>query len=294
MLEVALIGNCHAPDLARIIETRQTGAVVHGHFVQSRPYAEDPAFDRLSSADVIFAMSHLREHIDEAGLKPSARVFTIPSINCAVLHPDATYVFSPEGAVHGPLGPLQSSLIYWAWLNGLAPHEAEELFCDPVYEAVGHYVSDDASRDMIDRAAKTDIPLDDLWPKWIAAGAFLHAPNHPRIDVMVDLADRIMALATLVPSARPEVVDKLALNARWPVFPEIAKRLGTDCGSYDFSRGTSEGHPNERLSLRQFIEASYKAFEPHDPATLKCNLYRFDRFPADLVEIARQRQLSAA
>jgi hypothetical protein len=93
----------------------------------------------------------------------------------------------------------------------------------------------------------------------------MHAHNHPRLRVLLDVAKALLERLgenTLPVEALDYLQDTFAVSATWPVYPEIAERLGIR-GSYLFkpaSVGPVDVRGLRLLDLEQFVNASFEAF----------------------------------
>jgi hypothetical protein len=206
----------------------------------------------------------------------AAKVRIWPSIDYVGFHPDVVYVRDGTGGfVTGPLGDYQSSIAFYAWLNDLNEADAIGLFSDRSYEMLGFYDYPLASAAVLSESeASTHISLGRLIPKWSASGCWMHSINHPKVFVLADLAEALLAREgiTAIPNVLQYVHDFLADGPVFPVYPEIADRLGI-VGQYIFKRdrrACSERHPVSFMKLDEFIHASFEAFGKYTRGELAC------------------------
>jgi hypothetical protein len=87
-----------------------------------------------------------------------------------------------------------------------------------------------------------------------APPVFMHTVNHPRIEVLFALARQAVRLVGLTPRGAVPPDDELARGYIWPVYPEIARRLGVDGNQ----AGSAYGNP---ISLDAICHSSFRAFE---------------------------------
>jgi hypothetical protein len=236
--------------------------------------------DLTGDNDLIFLNMHEKDLVLPLMEKqiPSvvAKVRLYPSIDYVGFHPDVVYVRNGTGAfVTGPLGDYQSSIAFYAWLNDLNEADAIELFSERAYEMLGFYDYPLASAAALsDSEASTHISLSRLIPTWSASGCWMHSINHPKAFVLADLAEALLAREGI--KANPNVVqyvhDYLADGPVFPVYPEIADRLGI-VGQYIFKRDRrtcSEQRPVSFIKLDEFIHTSFEAFGKYAKAELTC------------------------
>jgi hypothetical protein len=81
-------------------------------------------------------------------------------------------------------------------------------------------------------------------------------PNHPKINVLQDVARSACALRGLDLPDTPPPVDFQALRMIWPVYPELAAAQGLQ-GDMTFRRGIS----SPPLELEDIVERFYSLYE---------------------------------
>lgn len=268
-----IFGNCQAAGIARLIQAMTGDATV-------QVFETTPSFlARLGAGDVDLASCVeqadivLVQMVGEVtrwirsrlpACEPKVRV--IPPISFAGFHPDCVYVATQEGRhLHGPMGEYQSSIAFWSWKHGLSVPEAIALFRDEVYQALGfhdHYQV--AYRQLVQMGRRTGYPLGALLDRWRARGCFMHTINHPHLAALADLTELILAKEGVqpLPGVAGWVEDRLANWPVWPVYPEIAARLGVP-GSCQFKLDRGFNPPDKPVltqSLADFVKASYEVF----------------------------------
>jgi hypothetical protein len=207
------------------------------------------------------------------------RIELFPSVTFAAYHPDNCGVFQTTNgrAVMGALGPYHSSIAFFAYRAGMDVRETLKHFSGPVYETLRfHDYWGASSQTLYREGVRANLPLDELLPQWAAQGCFMHTLNHPRLGVSVDIAKALLKRQgerTLPVEALDYLQDTFAAHVTWPVYPEIAERLGIR-GSYLFkpsSAGPVDAYGLRLLDLEQFVSASFQAFEQVDPKDLACD-----------------------
>ena len=196
---------------------------------------------------------------------PSTHFF--PQIQFTGFHPDAQVL--PARGAPGLVGRWHSGLLLAAWLRGVHRHHVPDLFNAYIYARLGYF--DDHDRAVrAHRQAFAALGLDfaPLLSAWSAEGPFVHLPNHPMVRVVWSLAEDACRRIGLDPD--PGAVpppDPLLRFAAWPVYPEIARRLGVP-GSLRFV--LPAGAPRRRtLDLPQLVRAAWRAYDAADPALLR-------------------------
>ena len=274
-MRIAVAGNCQANVIKCCAEVMVPGLV--GDFIHHRTLTEEPesARERLVSADLVIsgdggigvAVNRLLEGTGQ-------KVFVVPAIFFMGYHPDL--IFPPT---HGPRNVLptqncHSALVLQGFLSGLTQEETKSLFDGDVFERVGYYDYWHASCQTFLEQAQShgyDLTRDIL--DWKRQGVFMYNPLHPKMLVLGGLAKKVLeAAGHKVGVTNPEelMADPLQGHVIWPVYPDIAKRLGVP-GSYNFKLHPSQNKPGERvriIGLDEFIDASYSAYSEHPRESL--------------------------
>ena len=118
----------------------------------------------------------------------------------------------------------------------------------------------------------------------------MHTSNHPVLGVLADLAREIVrrtGLTADVPVPEAYLADPMIHLAVWPVYPEVAERLGLR-GSYAFK----PAQPPERtipalLDVEEFVARSFEAYAQMTPDALACARLENEAY-RDLETIARR------
>jgi hypothetical protein len=213
------------------------------------------------------------------------KVRLFPVLNFSAYHPDLVYirVDSAKDFLHGPLGHYNSAIAFWGFLHGLSIANAIALFNEGTYEALGYFDFWQTSRQaLIDEGAITNFPLGRYLDSWSRVGCFMHSVNHPRLFVFADVAKELLTRLGLpiITGATNYLSDEFADGPVWPVFPEIAARLGIE-GRYYFKIGRGLcpiDRPVAMLDLREFVESSFEAFGKHGKGDLICDRMDFECF----------------
>jgi hypothetical protein len=205
------------------------------------------------------AQPTIRDQVSASFPEHAGKVLYYPRIHFEAFHPDIAYVYHGTELVCTPMHHYNSKLVLLGYLRGLDIADTINLFADPIYERAGFLSLWDLSRRALLAEGETaGFPLKELFADWSRKGCFMHSINHPRLLVLAGIArDLLLRLNLPVRSARPEdyLPDNLAQSSVWPVYPEIATRLGLQ-GDHAFKipGGT------QSISLREFVEASFATY----------------------------------
>ncbi len=225
------------------------------------------------------------------------RIELFPSICFSAFHPDLCYVYRQwrSETLDSPLGPYHSSIAYHAWRVGMNLQQTLDHFRDDVYEALHfHDYWDASARALSDEGTAANLPLKGLLDRWRAQGCFMHTHNHPRKQVLIDIAHGLLVrMGIEVPDVDLAgfLHDSLGSDRAWPVYPEIATRLGV-AGSYMFkaTNGNQQVRtPIRLLDLETFVAHSFEAYDSVNRAALSCDRRFSARYEAVFGEAARQR-----
>jgi hypothetical protein len=277
---IHIVGNCQRNLLAASLEMMSPG-------ISIRCYG---GVDAVQAApdDVV-----LWQH---RGLKPvelpstDARVYAFPTVYFNAFHPDLVRARWPDDRVRSPLHFCNSSLVLYGWSRGLRPAETVRLFCEPVFERLGFFgLWDRAKRALLGVARASELPLDAEFARWARAGCFMHLDFHPKLAAFADvarLAARRAGLEIPFPDAWTYLADPMLDGPIWPVYPEVAQRLGFE-GNYAFKPARSADAIPAPMDLERFIAASYARYEGRSPGDLQCKRLEDPAF-REVEELARR------
>lgn len=287
MAEIVVIGNCQAAQITTAL--RLLDPASRFSFVR----INSPRLATINPNKFIFLQNGhtgLRERFPDSVLYPA---ITFPGF-----HPDAVHLRT-RSVKSGSGGHWHSALALAGFRSGLSVKETLALFREEVFEAVGYFQTWDLGRRwLLDAAATTDVPLEQLFFDWRSDGCFMHFPNHPNVRVTADLA---VALARVVGlqkrNIRPEtfMADRLKMFGGWPLFPEFAERLGLPAGDVYFRRLSGFRADEDVmaltesvqvLDLEEFIAASFASYAKADPALLACDRLSDGTFERAMTEAA--------
>jgi hypothetical protein len=243
--QVNLIGNCQCLVLAQII------SIMTGVDARALKKAEFLPIlkDRVRTGTWLVQTSHVNPLQALCGDLPG--IIKIPTVFFSGFHPDYIYV----SGLSSPTGNPISAIVAAGFLAGLSVDETLSLFRHEVFERLGYYdywqPAVAALRDDV-AACGLDLDVDDSVERWREHGSFVHAPNHPKLRMMITLAEAIIRrLGLPVTNPHPSMTDPLAHLLVWPIYPEIADHLGTS-GSYTFI------HRRINLDLRGYVEGFFR------------------------------------
>jgi hypothetical protein len=221
------------------------GALFPDAVVTPRPLPaqwDDPDQERacalqLSDQDVWVSSSHcnlLERHLASAAHGP--RLITVPVIGFSAFHPDICYAAKQstgELTVHH----YNSAIAVWAYRHRVLPEDAQHLFTSRVFRDLGYFNEWDANVRALRQAfaeSALRAHFDTFFLHIQRTGNFMYSINHPRIHVLVRLAQAIaleLGCGHAVLNQHMEVDDFLS-HESWPMYPEVARELSIPGGSH--------------------------------------------------------------
>jgi hypothetical protein len=271
---IAVVGNCQAFGIAYAMKLLDPSATVDHFSAIGRSRASFDLFIRtLDTYDHIFLHEFPHGHIpggdsDELLRRLPQKSVVFPAVVFAAFHPDLVYLVDHahgDAQLFGPLGPYHSALAVFAFRKGLSLEEANALYDDSVFQALGYYdVWNDCAQEFLSYSNRFGFDLSTELMNWSRRGVFMYSIVHPRPFVMADIAKRLFAhvgLKVREMNMDHYAIDDLARAEIFPIYPEIADRFGTR-GGYLFKMGNfhvSHG-VGDFLNLPQYLASCYKIY----------------------------------
>ena len=271
MKRIVVIGRCQAVGIGDALLHMLDDCEVSSFFIQDTQKKAVPpsVVEALAKSDIIF--SHYFH--DNEGLLSTSKLreemgnlILVPPVIFSGFHPDCLDVIWNGANCNSPLGVYHSAIVAAAYSLDIPCDRVPTLFNKLVYGRLGYFEEFAKARTYLDSSMKAHgLDIAGEWPDWVRSGSFMHTFNHPKIGVLASLAKLLAIKAGLVPAQTPTpevTLDRLALFASWPVYPELAEGLSLK-GSYTFkSDGMIDlikgGH--SLMSLREFVEGSYEIY----------------------------------
>jgi hypothetical protein len=275
---ILLINNCQATPLAQIL-----GLFCRDVRFEAFALHELPAENR--DAEIHKLLDGVRENYDlvlsiplsnEFGPLSTKRIaqsmagkptVIIPNFYFSGLHPDTFFLGGQGGRVSGPLGDYHSRLAVLAYVRNIRPEGAARLYCDQIFDGFGYYEEYEKSlAELRKREREVDVPFIAELEELLAQDLCFFTVNHPTSFLFSRFCHKLakwleaQGLAEFVdwPLDPSTVVNPLAENAIFPIFPEIAERFELRFrGNYIF-KAPSFGAPSARVfDLDEFIRREY-------------------------------------
>ena len=256
--KLLVIGNCQAYGVARSLrrgcpdlEVRAIGLVE-----LTSDEARAAMLGRHADAEWIATQPLNESHgvlATEALAVEGRTIVRFPRVNFRGLHPDLLLSHAPRDGL--TLRGNRSAIVAAAYAMDLPEARAAELFNAYIYGALGYFdVYPKAEAHLMGEARKCGMDIAPALQDWLAQGPFMHVPVHPKPVVLDWLARQIAdRLGAPVGPPDPEPADIMAPLGSWPVYPEIARRLGLQ-GSMSFHAGALK----PMMGLRELIAQGYR------------------------------------
>ncbi len=222
------------------------------------------------------------------------KVVLYPNIGFMAYHPDLVPVlFRETGAPfeRGPCLRCNSSIAFLGWKAGLSVGATLQLFNHEIFRRLGFFEYWDSSvAVLMEEGRKCGLQLETLFQKWSSKGCFLHDHVHPKLAVYGDITRLLLAnlgIPVLPGDPIQYVHDYLANGIIWPVYPEIAEKLGGS-GNYVFKLLAPHYQPDRPvniLTLKDMVERSFEAYSSQPADSLTCMRLDLPSYQALLSEL---------
>lgn len=299
----AVLGNCQSGHMARCLQALVGGSMPTQDWLFPDRLAdiESGRSDMTSvftDHDYVFIQPAIWELMAPLYRQYQDKVVLYPSINFFAYQPDLmtiTMKASGKAFEEGPTGRCHSSLAFLGWQAGIGVEETVALFNAEIYQRLSFFDWWSTSvRLLLEEGLKANLPLDDLFAQWSAPGCFMYCHVHPRLTVIADIA-RVLLRRLGIPMQQARAVDfandYLANGVVWPVYPEIAAKLGC-AGDYLFKRSApayQPDHPVHMVDLQRFVEESYAAYSKYQPEDFDCMRLEQPAFQILLKELQQSK-----
>lgn len=279
-----VFGNCQANGIGRLLQA-MTGDV------ESQVFETTPKMlgrlrsgdldigQALRRADIVFvqAIGEVMELVHSRHPREAHKLRQIPPLSYSGFHPDIVYITDAGSHLGGPMGEYHSSIVFWAWRQGLRREQAAALFRPEVYEHLDFAAHRQAGyQALVELGRQTDLPMAPLIDRWHRRGCWMHTVNHPKLWALADVVAAALRREGIDPlvSAADSVDDPLS---RWPVWPLYPGLPGTASGGHagDFVFKLDHGDAPRRqpvltLDLPGYVDAAYAHYDRLDRSRLAC------------------------
>ena len=270
---VAIVGSCQVAGLVEAIRRLAPAAKCKvWHVGMYPPDSPDEILAQLPEYDIVISQVPDREgggvleHSNLTQMLPG--VIFVPVVVFRGFHPDCVYLFGRRsgGLIKGYVGDWHSAIISASYVLGVAAPRVLSLFNSLIFSALGYFDSYAVAKaSLLERFSLAGFDLSSHFDRWLhEEGAFMYLPNHPKISVLAQLGKMAAERAGLIESeVQPPsgLRDPLADSLQWPIYPDLARRIGVP-GSTIFIRPLQGLEPEQErpLSLAQMVELGYRHY----------------------------------
>lgn len=263
-----VISNCQTYGLARAIEAVGHDIDCDGCDVwkMGERLAADPDYFRQYDFALVMPDGRGLPGFPTDALPAHADV---PAFLFGGYHPDCCYVYADGVLISdGYVGPYHSMIALAAYKEKMRPAEAVRWFNPAVYRKAGYHLMWEAQRDhLIFVFGHFGLDIGPLFRKLGRGRSFMHTIDHPKIDVLMEIARIVMrSLDRPVDDHAPPPPDELAIT-NWPIYPEIGELLGV-AGAYRFRPANQ--YP--AIGLEDYLEQAFAIFGRWDRSRLRVTL----------------------
>ncbi len=279
---------------------RTTTLLLNDHLLDKIKDGDAEIGNIFLEADIIFThlSGILKQQLEFNYPSASQKIRVVPKILFAGFHPDMVYIKDRAGKkIVGPMGEYQSSIVFFAWRHGIPAHKVKDLFCEEVYSILrfDRYWQL-AEEDFLEEGQRAGWQVEGFLEKWKQRGCWMYSMNHPKLFALADIARAALEreLIKTLPHVEEFVADTLSYSAIWPVYPELADKLGLK-GSYLFKRPNNSINPYsgvQMIDLETLVEESFALYARFASEDLSCDRIDLPEFAA-LDKLLRSNALTA-
>jgi hypothetical protein len=251
-----LLFNCQAQGLACCLELLHGNVEVESMHALAAREQLDGLYERIDDYERILIAPRVRDCVDPR-IAARDNVTWVPHVWFHGYHPDLCFLSFAAPLSTGPTGAYHSAIAYAAWRAGYDLPATLALYQGETFAALGYYDAWAPSREQLLSSYRAHgLDLEAAFVRWTRSGPFMHAINHPKIGVLMDLARAVLRSLGVEPvESGLTPPDNLVNGPVFAVYPELGERLGVP-GHYRFK--TSDGWTT--LDLAQYVEAARAVF----------------------------------
>lgn len=267
MTTIAVLGHCQADVMADCLKILAPRATVEPWTILAPVVAGSDEHQRrladLERADVVLTQmmgdKATTYGVPQPGdlVRPDCKVLTWPIIAFKGFQPDCTYIFQGGEALAGSVGPYHSAIAVAGFLERLDVRRTLGLYNALSYGALGYFDEFALGAEVLARsAAASGLNVSEFLDR--PQSCFTHTFNHPKVGIVHSMAKQLLRRAGIEPAdtAAP-LTDRLAAGPVWPVYPDIARRIGIE-GSMEFSDG------DRHMDLATAVQGTFDTMDKYE------------------------------
>ena len=196
--DLVIIGNCQAEPLAALLRAKNPSIRI-AKVITAHTYKHDPQLDALiRTVDHVITQPIADKfgNIATNTLKQEHpnKVTTYLNLHFNGFHSDWSYLNTPKGRLHGPMGEYHNVTIVEGFQQGLTQTETLTRLSSKEYNSARYQHAAEASLATLkEREADVDIKMTDVVEQDLAAKrCSFHTFNHPNKQLLNEEANRIL------------------------------------------------------------------------------------------------------
>jgi hypothetical protein len=194
-------------------------------------------------------------------METAKKVHVVPCFSFAGFHPDMCYILQQGAALPSPTGEYHSRIAIAGYLSDMTAEDTAGLYNRLVFSRLGYLTAyAEQSALFVESWAKFGVDAGPLLENWRRAGCFCTTINHPKMNVLLDIA-RIACDRMNITPVRNDIdpatlPDRLGPGAMHPVFPDIAAAAGV-MPEGSFSNGLDREGVRQSLTPAEFVRRCF-------------------------------------
>jgi hypothetical protein len=218
--------------------------------------------NRCRNSDLVVALQSVEEALGE---RPGQQFLTNPPFEFSGFHPDIVPVRLDDGSIlQSPTGYYSSLIAISGFMAGFSVERIASCYNALFYRRLGYFDTFVPALAALKNDFKAHgFDMSRTIERWRQNGPFMYSVNHPKPFVLADVAYEIAKRTGMNILEYGEYSDfypdSLCLYAVYPVFPEIARYLKVDGGSYLFKPISGAQVPRV-MGLNDYVRKSIVIF----------------------------------
>ncbi len=259
---VAIVGSCQIGGVGYALKSCAPGLDVRFINPVNASVGEAQLIADALTADAIVTQNVGRSGLHAANLsKLHPQVHYLPMLVFRGFHPDCVQYKEGQTLTPGVLAVYHSVIASSCYALGLPESQTVALFNTLVFRSLGYFdVFENAKAQTVLQFEQSGYDIGAHFGRWMQFGQFMYTPNHPRIEVLMQLGE-MLALKLGIHTrelTRQPFKDNLGPLGMWPLYREIAKAHRVPA-TPPFAFADASGAVQE-ATLAAMVAASYRLY----------------------------------
>lgn len=269
-MKIAILGNCQAAPVADAFKASTSGVTIEQFNMDSRLFRrEGPSnwAQRIAECDLLLTQPLKSAAV--GALRSDLLARTVPNILYwpriffTGFQPDIVVLSSLNRAdAWPPGGVFHSAIILGCFLSGIPEHRVRPLFNAYVYAKLGFFPDWKKTKAEFIESVLPPTPESAAeGERWFNSGCFMYTNNHPNRLITYSVARHLAKSNSLKWTDVPveTLPDPLEVGVIWPIYPEIAERIGLRGGT-TIRLAKTQTEPDRWVQMEEFIAMAYKFY----------------------------------